>query len=284
MTTIRAQFKALVREDLTGKKIGLQSFPLPEEIPAHHVLVHMAFAPINPSDWMYFLRNSYAIPETLTPPPSVPGFEGCGTIIKTGEGVDPSILNAKVAFILDKSKLKFWGSWAEFCVVPKHGLIPFSDGTPLEDIHSVFINPATVFAMAEELTQNSCGTVLFNAGGSSLCRMAVRYFRTKGIRTILIVRREEQVRELLELGANRVLDSSSSDFSGKLEEALDSEKPSVFFDAVAGDEAIRVFELFPPNSILYNYGMLSGKSLSNLNPSELIFKNKSVRYVRFIWF
>ena len=277
MESLPKTYQALVREDLTGKTKGVKSYPMPTEIPDGYVLVKMAYAPINPSDWMYFLHNIYGLEGTMTPPPTVGGFEGSGTVVKLGNGVDAELLGAKVGLTFNKTVEKFWGAWSEYSLVSKDNLFPFHKDTPLEDIHSVFVNPCTVFAMGEYFDSQENPSAVFNAGGSSLCRMVARYFKEKNIKTIMIVRREAHVKELLEAGANWVLDSSQSDYKDKLQKTLNEVQSKVFFDAVGGPDAMEVFNLMPNNSTLLNYGALSGKTFDGISAIDLIFKNKSIR-------
>jgi NADPH:quinone reductase-like Zn-dependent oxidoreductase len=275
MESLPSTYSALVREDSEGKQIGLKSYPLPKDIPANHVLVKVAYAPINPSDWMYFLKNAYGNAEDMTPPPSVAGFEGSGTVVGLGEGVDNQLKGAKVAFLLDKSQTSFWGTWSEYTIIPKTSLITFLEETPLEDIHSCFVNPATVFAMGELFDPEKGGVAVFNAGGSSLCRMAIRYFKERNIKTIMIVRREAHVEELKKEGADWVINSKDEKYMENLKSVFAEAKPVTFFDAVAGPDAMEVLQAMPNGSTLYNYGALSLKPL-DASPIDLIFRNKTI--------
>lgn len=269
-------YQAVVREDLKAEKVGVKTYPMPKDVPKDHVLIKVAYAPMNPSDWLY-LANQYGTEGSMTAPPCVIGMEGSGTVVKVGEGVDASLVDSKCGFSINKAEVDFYGSWSEYSVVHKMSIIPFPKDTPLEDIPSVFVNPATVFSMGEEFDAEKGGVALFNAGGSSLCRMAVRYFKTRNVKTIMIVRRDQHVEELKAIGADWVLNSKSEGFSNSLKEVIEEAKPRIFFDAVAGPDAMEIFNLMPDESILYNYGVLSGQGFSGVSPVDLIFRNKSVR-------
>lgn len=281
MESLPTTYEALVREDLKGEKIGVKSYPMPKEIPEGHALVKMAYAPINPSDWLYFIHNIYGVPEKMTPPPSVAGFEGSGIVVGVGKGMDSALVGAKVAFLLDKSVTSFWGTWAEFTMVPKMSIIPFCPETPLENIHSCFINPVTAFAMGEYFDPEKGGSVIFNAGGSSLCQMVVRYFQRRNVKTIMIVRRQAHVDQLKKEGANWVVDSSKPDYIDNLRSVIKEADPRIFFDAVGGPDAQQVLSLMPDDSTLFNYGALGGKNFSEISSIDLIFRNKSIRWVYF---
>lgn len=277
MESLPKTYEALVREDSKCEKLGLKSYPMPEEIPEGHLLVKMAYAPINPSDIYYFLYNAYGVSEKMTPPPSVGGFEGSGTVVGVGKDIDSALVGTKVAVILNKSAVTFWGTWSEYVLIPKLSMIPFPAETLLEDIHSSFVNPATVFAMGEYFDPEKESTVIFNAGGSSLCRMAARYFKQRNVKTLMIVRRPAHVEELKKEGASWVVDSSQSDFVDQLKAAIAEAKPLIFFDAVGGPDAEQILSHMPDHSILYSYGGLGGKNFSDVSPLDLIFRNKSIR-------
>ena len=278
MENLPTEFEALIREDLRGKQIGLKSVPMPKEIPEGYVLVKVAYAPINPSDWLYFLLNRYGVPEKMTSPPTIAGFEGSGTVVGLGQDVESDLMGAKVAFYLDKTQTLFWGTWTEYTIIPQQWLISFSPETQLEDIHSCFINPLSVFAMGEYFDPDKGGSVLFNAGGSSLCRMAARYLKQRNLKPIMIVRREAHVRELIEDGAEWVIDSSQPGYLETLKSVVNEAQPNIFFDALGGRDALDVLGAMPENSTLYNYGYLSSKHFPDLGSADLIFQNKSVRW------
>ena len=58
------------------------------------VLVKMDASPVNPSD-IAFLRGMYNINKAL---PTVPGFEGTGIIIKTGDETSENLVGRRISF------------------------------------------------------------------------------------------------------------------------------------------------------------------------------------------
>jgi len=80
--------------------------PVPE---FGEVLVKVAASPINPSD-VAFIRGVYGVKRDL---PTIPGFEGSGTVIASGGGF--------LAWRLEGKRVAFFtvgeGTWAEYAVV-----------------------------------------------------------------------------------------------------------------------------------------------------------------------
>ena len=83
---------------------------------------------------------------------------------------------------------------------------------------------------------------------------------------INIVRRDEQVKELLELGAEYVLNSESEDFTSELEKLIEKLQPKAYFDWIGGKISTLVFSKLPRYSTLYIFGDLSkGEEMSFSN-------------------
>lgn len=96
---------------LIGEKGGplvVRQTPTPQPGPGD-VLVRMAASPINPSD-IGFIEGGYG---SQKPFPTVPGFEGSGTVVAAGPGLLPRLLLGKrVACAVSGTG----GAWAEYLV------------------------------------------------------------------------------------------------------------------------------------------------------------------------
>lgn len=72
--------KAIVLEGQEKLVVKDVEIPVPKD---GEVLVKMEASPINPSD-IAFMKGVYG---TKKPIPSIPGFEGSGTVVKSGGGM-----------------------------------------------------------------------------------------------------------------------------------------------------------------------------------------------------
>jgi NADPH:quinone reductase-like Zn-dependent oxidoreductase len=95
---------------------------------------------------------------------------------------------------------------------------------------------------------------------------------------INIVRREEQVKTLEELGAENIINSSSDSFKTDLKAAVDKYGADCFYDAIGGEFTAEVLEAMPADSSAYIYGGLSGKAVT-ISPLNLIFYQKTISYL-----
>ena len=275
-TSLPKKYQSLYRKDPKGKDLGVDETTL-TEIPPDKVLVKMAYAPINPSDLMFFIKNNYGDPSQMPKGPVICGFEGSGTIEAVGSNNPSTMIGTKVSMFLSPSATEFWGTWSEYVVTEPKNLILFPDEAQLENIHSPFINPLTAFAMLQTLIEDKADSVIFNAGASQVCRMATRLCKEKNINVLTIVRRDQHIEEMLGEGSHTVLNCKSSTYLSDLQKAVDQLKPVHFFDAVAGTEAVKIWEQMPSHATLFNYGALSMKPFDGINPFETIFKRKTIR-------
>jgi NADPH:quinone reductase-like Zn-dependent oxidoreductase len=77
--------------------------------------------------------------------------------------------------------------------------------------------------MLETLNIPKGGYVIFTAAGSALSRMGIHLAKHIGLKTIAIVRRDEQREELLEHGATAVISSASEDIVARIKEITGGE-------------------------------------------------------------
>lgn len=115
-----------------------------------------------------------------------------------------------------------------------------------------------------------------DAACSSLAKMFINLAKEKDIQVINIVRREEQVRHLQELGVEYVLNSEEENFDEKLEELIDLLQPHAFFDCIGGKTAQRIFLKMPLNSTMYISGILDQEAKLEFQCMDLFRKSLSI--------
>jgi NADPH:quinone reductase-like Zn-dependent oxidoreductase len=62
------------------------------------------------------------------------------------------------------------------------------------------VNPVTVVGLLEVAAVSQGKFLLVTAAGSTLSRMLIQMAKAKGVKTIGVVRRQEQVQEILDIG------------------------------------------------------------------------------------
>jgi len=270
-STMRALLLETYGDDLLSAIEGLRVVerPLPE--PGRgEVLVKIDAAACNPSD-LLLLQQQYGRLKTL---PTVPGWEGTGTVIASGGGMMGWWLNGKrVACGLQEDRD---GTWAEYVVAKATSCIPLRDAIPVEQAAGLIINPMTAVGLLETARSNGHEAAVHTAGASQVGRMLLRLAAEKEFPLINMVRRGEQVELLKSLGAKHVLNTSDEDFVDQLNNLAARLNATTAFEAIGGEMTGIVLGALPAGSTVYVYGALSEEDCSRIDPIEIIFNEKRV--------
>jgi NADPH:quinone reductase-like Zn-dependent oxidoreductase len=103
--------------------------------------------------------------------------------------------------------------------------------------------------------------------------MVVRLAQQDGIPLINIVRKEEQVKILKDLGAEHVLNSTDADFLDKLRDLSKQLRATVCLEAIGGKFTGTVMSCMPASSTCILYGLLSEQAIGDIDPLLLIGRN-----------
>ena len=234
------------------------------------VLVKIEAAPCNPSD-LLLLQGKYGVLKTL---PCVPGWEGAGTVVAAGGGWLANWLRGKRVACGGQDDRD--GTWAEFMVADATKCIPLKRRLPMEQAATMIVNPLTAMGLLDTARREGHRAAVHTAGASQLGRMLLTMATEANYPIIHVVRRDAQVEMLKLLGAKYVLNSSAETFADQFQSACSSWNATAAFEAVAGEMSGTVINLMPPGSTAYVYGALSEEPCGNIDPIELIFRDKTV--------
>ena len=248
MTDKALQLRSLVKS--SGELIvSLEEVAVPTPGP-NEVLVRIEAAPINPSDLGLLFAAAdldtarisgtkerpiltATIPERARKglagrvDQSMPvGNEGAGTVVATGPGAE-ALKGAKVAFIGG-------ATYAQYRTLAASEVLRLDAGTTAAEGASAFVNPLTALGMIETLRREGHKGLVHTAAASSLGQMLQRACLADGIPLVNVVRKEEQVQVLRELGAEHVVNTSAPTFLEDLTEALAKTGATLAFDAIGG--------------------------------------------------
>ena len=240
------------------------------------LLIKVYCTTIHPAD-LFFLNGAYGIvqPDVF---PLVPGFEGSGEIVQVGESVDPNLIGKRATFVCSSNqKGAFEGSWGQYVYVNQFGVIPFELKTiPFEKIAFTFINPLTIAGFIDTLQKTKVTTVVQNGSSGALGKMFIRLCAKYGIKTINLVRKEEQIEELKKIGADFVISTSSKDWESQFSNLALENNALACFECVGGEMTGKILSLMPNRSTVYNYGNLEFNSVAGISSTDLIFKQKTL--------
>jgi NADPH:quinone reductase-like Zn-dependent oxidoreductase len=232
------------------------------------VRVRMIASPVNPSD-LLVVRGEYGRLPSL---PATPGFEGVGVVDATGGGLLGWLRRGRRVAVLNGRG----GNWQEQVLVPARQVVPLPASIPDEQAASFFVNPATVVIIIRYLLKVPRGAwLLQTAAGSAVGRMIIRLSKADGFRTLNVVRRREQVEELLRLGADAVICTRDESIEERVPAITGGDGVRFAVDAVGGATGAAVASALGPDGRMLLYGTLSGEPLP-VDPRVLMVGSKRI--------
>ena len=256
-----------IAEAIDSLKVEQRSVPA---LKRGQVLVRIEAAPCNPSD-LLLLQGKYGSLKTL---PTVPGWEGAGTVVASGGGpLAWWLMGKRVACGQQEDRD---GTWAQYVVANAAECIPLKRKLRMEQAASLIVNPLTAMGLLETAQRGGHRAAVQTAGASQLGRMLVAMAAELNFPIINVVRREAQVELLKSMGAAHVLNSSDDDFVDRLAAIAAELQATTAFEAIGGEMTGTLFNVLPEGSTVFVYGALSEAACDNIDPIELIFRGKTV--------
>lgn len=249
--------------------VALAELAVPVPGPSQ-VLIKVSLASINPSDVM-FVKGLYGRPRTKGQPA---GFEGVGQVMATGgEAAAAALAGKRVAFSAGQAG---WGSWGEYAAVEAAGCIPLPEGMRDEDGAAMIVNPLTALAMFDIVREEGEKSFILTAGASQLSKLMIGIARDEGFRPIAVVRRDDQIPLLTELGAAHVVNAEAPGFPQRMAELCRAERPRILLDAVTGPQAGTIFNAMGRGARWIVYGRMDASATTIPEPGQLIFMRKRI--------
>lgn len=248
-------------------RVAVKAVPRPAK---GQVLVRMEAAPCNPSD-LLFLQGLYRIKRTL---PTVPGFEGSGTVVASGGGLlGRALMGKRVAC---GGQRDADGTWAEYFVAESQLCIPLNAKVSFEQGAALIINPMTALALFDMARRGKHRAAVLNAAASQLGRMLIRVAARANYPLLCVVRRADEAAGLQSAGAVQVLSSEHPDFAKALHAECNRLGATIAFDAIGGSATGQLIDSMPPHSVVVVYGALAEAACEAIDPGRLIFEDKRI--------
>jgi len=238
----------------------------PPEPGAGQVCVRVRHAPVNPAD-LNTLEGTYGkLPEL----PATPGNEGAGTVLAVGADVEGLVPGDPVMLASGG------GAWQSWVLLPEAEVVRLPAGIDLRQAAMLKVNPPTAWVLLHGFGELPPGAwIAQNAANSGVGRAVIQLARALGVRTLNFVRRMELAGELRALGADRVYCDGVEGLAAARAEA-GFVAPTLAFNAVGGDSALRLMDVLEPQGVHVTYGAMSRRSLKVPN-SFLIFREIQLR-------
>jgi NADPH2:quinone reductase len=216
------------------------------------VLVRVEASPINPSDMglLFGVADmttaaasgtadrpliSAQVPEKLLSAvaarfdQSLPaGNEGAGVVVAAGGSDAAQALNGRTVGVLGGSM------YSQYRTLKADQCLALHEGTSPRDGAACFVNPLTALGMVATMRAEGHTALVHTAAASNLGQMLQKICLADGVELVNIVRKDEQVAMLRDIGASHVCNSSMPTFAEDLTEALAATSATIAFDATGG--------------------------------------------------
>jgi NADPH:quinone reductase-like Zn-dependent oxidoreductase len=141
----------------------------------------------------------------------------------------------------------------------------------------LFINPLTAFSFIDIMKKNNFKAAIHTAGMSAVGKMFTRLCVKNNFKVINTVRRENYLSEMKELGSSFTISTSNDSYKKELLLAKEEFKPEVAFDSIGGEMTGLILNALNDDGVLYHYGNLSSRNISNVLTYDILFANKSIQ-------
>ena len=270
-----------IRSEITSEgklnlSIATSDVPIPGD---DEVLIKVEASPINPSDLgllisfaadLDSISSSGSGDETVTTMGIHPGLmqsmkprldksmqvgnEGGGIIVDAGKNVKDLI--GKTVGVAGGAM------YSQYRCLPAMSCLVMNDGTTSAEAASSFVNPLTALGFTETMKLENHTALVHTAAASNLGQMLVKICLADDIPLVNIVRKQEHVDLLKNLGAKYICNTSDEDFMKCLIDCLVETGATLGFDATGGG----------------NEGKLAGQILSAM---EIAANKNATEYSRY---
>ena len=182
------------------------------------------------------------------------GNEGGGVIVDAGKNVKDLV--GKTVGVAGGAM------YSQYRCLPAISCMVMNDGTTSAEAASSFVNPLTALGFTETMKLENHTALVHTAAASNLGQMLVKICLSDDIPLVNIVRKQEHVDLLKDLGAKYICNTSDKDFMKCLIDCLAETGATLGFDATGGG----------------NEGKLAGQILSAM---EVAANKNATEYSRY---
>ena len=270
-----------IRSEITSEgKLNLSI--VTSDVPApsdDEVLIKVEASPINPSD-LGLLISFAADLDSIS-------SQGSGDDTVTSMGIHPGLMqsmkpridksmkvgNEGGGVIVDAGKnaknligktvgVAGGAMYSQYRCLPAMSCLVMNEGTTSAEAASSFVNPLTALGFTETMKLENHSALVHTAAASNLGQMLVKICLADDIPLVNIVRKEEHVELLKNLGAKYICNTSDENFMKNLIDCLVETGATLGFDATGGG----------------NEGKLAGQILSAM---EVAANKNATEYSRY---
>jgi len=245
--------------------INAEPFEAPP-LQSGQVRIEVLASPINPSD-VLTLTGEYGM---LPPLPAIGGNEGVGIVRELGPDVSQPAIGQTVLLPVGI------GTWSTHVVAEASKLMPLPNGVDPLQLSMLVVNPPTAALMLSEFVDLKPGEwVIQNAANSAVGGYLIQIARSRGLKTVNVVRRESAIADLGgDAGDVAIVDGP--DLHHRVGAATGKATIRLGIDAVGGASTEHLARCLAVGGTLVNYGAMSGEPCT-ISPGSFVFRDITLR-------
>ncbi len=181
--------------------------------------------------------------------PFVPGYDLVGTVLTTGEGVEPGLAGTRVAALVKV------GGWATHVLVDAADVVRVPDGIGAAEAETLVVNGITAWQMLHRKARVRAGqTIVVHGANGGVGSVLIQLAQAAGVKVIgtASARHHDALRER---GVIPV-DYRTEDVATRVRELAPGGVDAVF-DHVGGRSVVDSWRLLAPGGTLVSYGSAS---------------------------
>ncbi|SFB63452.1 NADPH:quinone reductase [Rhizobium sp. NFR07] len=244
--------------------LAIDERPTPEPGPGQ-VRIRMAMATIHNHD-LLTIAGKYGVKPSL---PAVAGTEAAGIVDALGDGVTHLKTGQRVM-------VSGQGTWADYYLADAARAVPLPDSIPDEAGAQLVSMPLSALALLDFVEAQKGDWIIQNAANGAVGVALAMFARRRGINVVNLVRRDDAVAELADLGIGNVVSTSSREWTQEVARLTGGASIRFAIDGVGGSSSGELLSELGEKGTLVSFGLMSGEPMQ-LSASDMIFKQAVVK-------
>ncbi|MFD2728979.1 zinc-dependent alcohol dehydrogenase family protein [Enterococcus camelliae] len=217
----------------------------------NEIKIAMNRVSVNPSD-LIPITGAYA---HRTPLPAIVGYEGFGVVLETS--------SKSLDWLVGKRVLPLGGeTWQKFLITQREQIIVLPSELSDNQACQIYINPLTAWVLCRQFMNLKKETVLLvNAANSAVGKLLLQFANLSGAKFLGVVRNEQARKQLYELGATHVINSSQENVFERVADLTNGEGVDYAIDSIGGYQGTILATCVKTAGSFYLLGLLSGQQI-----------------------
>jgi NADPH:quinone reductase-like Zn-dependent oxidoreductase len=168
------------------------------------------------------------------------------------------------------------GTWAQYFLAPAHAVVPVPDAIPDAAAAQLIAMPFSAIALLEFLRVKSGDWMIQNAANGAVGKTVAMLAATRDIEVINLVRRDDAIEQLNELGISNVVSTEHDDWEDRARAITGGVPFNAAIDSIGGEISGKLLSLLGENGLLVSFGSATGEPMQ-ISSGDLIFKQAVVK-------